>query len=185
MPRLVTTLITSATLALAAGGAALAGDKRDTQRFDLSMIAQDEGKVALYGVNRQTGASCTLERGNAEQSDVVCDDGAMERYSTFASQYGADNLQPLEGDASFGIGTRRWGLSVKADENAEHDRADVEIRIGKSTMRVRALDNPDSDLAMIEFDNASAKDAAKFIDDLDDVSDEDRAAMKVGLGLDD
>jgi hypothetical protein len=170
--------------ALAAAALSLtAAQAGESARFDLDLFVNDDGSRILLAQNRATQERCILDqKKQAEAATFDCSMTASDDFALASEAYRQGFVMSEEAE-TINLGWKRWGMTIEADESDKGDRANVEIRMGKSQIRVLANDAPGSESALIDMDNVSAKDARKVFEDFETLDDQSRNAILEALGL--
>jgi hypothetical protein len=154
------------------------------ERFDYTLYVHDQAGSLLSVRPHGEAEGCVIDR-RSKPGQLHCGDEVSALLNGDAVMNTAQALRFTADEASeeINLGTRNWGMRILSSEDGATDRANVEIRRGKTRMNILALDGEEGDIAVIETINASAKEVVKVIEDLEDVDNQTKEAMLSRLNL--
>lgn len=178
-----TLIITGLSLAIA--GAAFAGPKNDRD-YDLYVIADEATDSAIYVVTNAT-ETVAIEVFDDDKAQWMKDSDARQAIARAEIAFGPVEAAKEKGFAfsvkdddvriSFPVLFFKH-ISIHASED-EGAQVNITSKNGEGDVSVRA----DDEGAFITIVDASAKDARKFIDDIDEAPNALRNKMKAEMGL--
>lgn len=157
----------------------------DETRYDF-WIWENEGETeSLIAVTGDDGSATAVRRIDGQEEEVMGRRGAKSAVGTIQDLIDAENVDLVIIDRTSG-GHQKLSANLSIDVDDESGDVDIEISGHDGdgdggNISIRSSDGTEGDVVIIR--GADEDGAREFIDDLDDISDKTRKAMRDALGL--